>query len=199
MMEEGDYNLVWLKASDGTWVQVKKGEQRFGCGVWILGDIFGLFFQKWLVVVAVVTKNLGRDLVSLWKFCWGAFVAFRWLIKTLGSQTFLENLHEQFLQQGQAVGKILVGYLMLCLVATVCLFISPVTLTMLLTATLNVWCAELKGVLAKTGEQLLFHFSHSSCVSVPLKTVYALIKGHLETLRYFSSLCFGSSCAKMCI
>lgn len=27
----------------------------------------------------------------------------------------------------------------------------------------------------------------------------ALIKGHLETLHYFSSLCFGSNCAKMCI
>lgn len=28
---------------------------------------------------------------------------------------------------------------------------------------------------------------------------FALIKGHLETLHYFFSLCFGSSCAKMCI
>lgn len=140
MIEEGDYNLVWLKASGGTWVQVKKEKQWFGCGVWILGDIFGLFFQKWLVAVAVVTKNLARDLVSLQKFSWGAFVAFQWLIKTLGSQTFLENLHEQFLQQGRAVGKILVDYLVLCLVATVCLFISLVTLTMLLTATLNIWC-----------------------------------------------------------
>lgn len=30
---------------------MKNEEQRFGCGVWILGDV--LFFQKWLVTMDV--------------------------------------------------------------------------------------------------------------------------------------------------
>lgn len=46
MREVGDCTLVWLKASGGTWVQVKKEEQGFGCGVWILGDIFVVFFLE---------------------------------------------------------------------------------------------------------------------------------------------------------
>ena len=65
-MELGDYNLAWLKASDRTWVQVKNEEQRFGCGVWILGDV--LLFQKWLVTTDVMTENLAIDLVFLQKF-----------------------------------------------------------------------------------------------------------------------------------
>lgn len=166
MMELGDYNLVWLKASDRTWVQVRNTEQRFGCGLWILRDILFwccvvFFSQKWLVAMDVMTENLATDLVFLQKFSWtiGPFMAFQVAYQdSLITNVVFENLHEQFLQSGWAVGKVLMDYLMFCPLDTICLFISPVILTMLLAATLKIWCTELKGVFAKTGEALLFHF-----------------------------------------
>lgn len=47
MVELGDDHLVWLKASDRTGVQVKNEEQRFGCDVWILGDVFCFSRNAW--------------------------------------------------------------------------------------------------------------------------------------------------------
>lgn len=57
---------------------------------------------------------------------------------SLITNVVFENLHEQFLQSGWAVGKVLMDYLMFCPLDAICLFVSPVILTMLLAATLKI-------------------------------------------------------------
>lgn len=116
------------------------------CGFW---EILHLVFQKQLATMDVRTENLAVDLVFLQRFS-GSIVACR------GSDHIVsENLWEQFLESGWAVGKILMDHLMFSPLDAVCLFISPVILALLLDASL-MWCAELKGVLAKTREELPF-------------------------------------------
>lgn len=57
-----------------------------------------------------------------------------------------------------------------------------------------------KGSLSKDrGGGSLLYFPNPVVYLSPWKMFCALIKGHLETLHYFISLCFGSSCAKVCI
>lgn len=90
-------------------------------------------------------------------------------------------------------------YLLFWPLDVLCLIISPVMLTMLLAALLK---SDLltKGSLSKDKRRRFFCiFQMLLYICPPEKMFCALIKGHLETLHYFISLCFGSSCAKMCI
>lgn len=168
MMELG--NTTWFECK---WKMRNKGLAVL-CGFCEVVGVFVLFFQKWLVTIDVMSENLAIDLVFLQKFSWtiGPFIAFQVANQdSLITNIVFENLHEQFLQSGWTVGKILMGYLMFCPLDAMCLFISPVTLTMLVAAMLKIWCAELKGDLAKTGEELLLHFLQILLYTCPPENV----------------------------